>query len=302
MYFAEVTGSNLYEWTAATQQLTTLASGRPPYSFLDVAVDAAGDVFALENTPDGLDGTQVEQIRATQGQSLPQGNIVFSSDAIQYLFPAGICVDSAGKNLNVTAVDVSNKCLIDQFGTVYELDSIDQNENLGSFAAPPTNQSYNTPPAGQTFFPVGAYTDPCGNQFKGVSGSLYGLTKDGSGFIYFVDENGARLNKYDPGAPWVSCTPANGIYLEGQRYTSGTFTTIANLVLPPYNIAADSVGDIYLSVMPFSVIQEIPRAYVSPAGPFHDACGRWHGDDQCFASDAKSDGRFCAREQRHDVD
>ena len=273
LYILDVSGSNLFEWTSSTQQVSSLATGRPNNSFVDVALDAAGDIFALENTLDNLLGSQVEQIRATQGQTLPTNNIVFSSDANNFLFPIGLCVDSAGQNLNVTTVDISYKCVIDQFGSVYELDSRDANENVGSFAAPPTNASYQNPPVGQTFFPNGTYVDPCGNQLSGVSGSLYGLAKDGSGFIYFVDQNGLRVNRYDPAAPWYTCSPPPGTFLPNLNLNFGTFTTVANLLFPAFNIAADTVGNIYLSEQAFSQIQEIPRAYVSPSSPFNEPVG-----------------------------
>ena len=272
LYFVDVAGANLYEWMAATQTLGGRAA--PASNFYeDVAVDAYGDVFALENTPDGNFGTQVEQIVAAQGQTLPPDNIVFSSEADKYLFPAGLCVDSAGQNLNVTAIDVSNKCLIDQFGTVYELDTTDDNENLGSFSSPPTNAQYQYPPNGITFFPFVSGVDTCGDQMTGVSGSLYGLSKDGSGFIYFVDQNGTRLNRYDPTTPWYKCNPppVGGITIVGTSYTS--FSTVANLTYPAYYTAADTAGNIYLSEMAFSRIEEIPRAYVSSAGPLNEPVG-----------------------------
>jgi hypothetical protein len=265
VYFAEATGSNLYQWTAATQQLTTLATKSAKNIFVDVAVDGIGDVFALENTPDGKFNTQVEAIAGPDWYlTLLTGHLIFTSNDIKYSFPAGICVDAAGRNLNVTAIGVSNKCLIDQFGSVYELDSVDDFENIGSFASAPTNAQYASPPVGRTFFPFVTDVDSCGNQLTGVSGSLYGLAKDGSGFIYFTDHGGLRLNRYDPTTPWFTCAPPNSI---APSYTS--FTTVRALTVNAFNLAADLTGNIYLSEMPFSRIEEIPRAYVSSAGPIN---------------------------------
>ena len=240
--------------------------------FDDVAVDASGDIFVLENTSDGLFGTQVVQI-AQQGQFLTTANSIYSSEDTKALFPYGLCVDQAGQTLNVVTIDIATKCVIDQFGTVYEQftgPTTDTDyDNVGAFSSQPTPQ--NPTPTGTYFFPNGDLTDTCGNTTPGVSGSVYGLSKDGSGFLYFVDKNGGRINKYDPGAPtWVGCTPApsNGIvYLPPKAQV---FTTLATSVFPIFGMAADTVGNLYLTSMPFSLVQEMPRAYVSSAGPINE--------------------------------
>jgi len=125
VYFAEVNGKNLYEWTPANQKLTTLVSGRDQGTFVDVALDGAGDLFALENTPDGNLGSQVEVVpfgALSLANPFGYSTRAFYSEDYNFLFPAGVCVDQYGLNLNITSYGASTKCLVDQFGTVYELD------------------------------------------------------------------------------------------------------------------------------------------------------------------------------------
>ena len=129
---------------------------RPTGSFVDVAANTSGDVFAVENTADGQFGTLVQQF-VQAGQVLPTPQQIFTSSNNNYLFPTSICFDPSN-NLDLTTLTVSNQCLIDQFGTVYELDSTDSNENLGVFNSPP-GKNFSNPPVGTPLFPNGSFVD-----------------------------------------------------------------------------------------------------------------------------------------------
>jgi hypothetical protein len=224
LWVADTAQSNLLEWNAATQQLLLgpgLYANQPAF---DIAVDSAGNKLVLEvdsNTRDPF----VYWYPTTGGSTQ-----LYASQTIR---SAGLCIDPAGQNVYVTEAANAWECAIDSFGDTYVTDVFDN--NLGR----------NPQGAAQLLFPLGSTPTP----------SVYAIVADQNGFLYFGDNSGQTLKRFDPAQYQI---------VPGQPFTRTGVTTLATGIFPSYRMAVDSSRNFYFSQTMAQQIQELPNAFVSP--------------------------------------
>jgi sugar lactone lactonase YvrE len=229
LYIADTTNDAIKEWSAATQQLSTLVSGL--WVPLGVAVDGSGNVYFSEGA------NSVKEWSPATGQVTFLGTLEFS--------PVGVAVDWFGNvffsialsdaidewsaatqqviPLVASGVTNADGVAVDVFGNVYLADQ--NNSAIKEWSAA-----------------TGQVTPLVSSGLKNPTG----VAVDGSGNVYIADELDNAIKQ------WSAAT--------------GQVTTLASMGMNyPYGVAVDGSGNVYVAVQNGSAIQEIPNAFVGPA-------------------------------------
>jgi len=236
VYFADEGNNAIKEWSAATQQVTTLvASGL--HGPTGVAVDGSGNIYIADEGNNAIK----EWSAATQQ--------VTTLVASGLHGPTGVAVDAAGKvyiadegdnaikewsaaTQQVTTLVASGLSMpygvaVDGAGNVYIADTNDMAIKKWSAA---TEQVTTLATAG-------------GLATAGVNDPL-GVAVDGSGNVYIADTDNEAIQEWSPATQQVTAVLSSGLSF-------------------PYGIAVGASGNIYIA--DGGTIAEIPYAFVGPA-------------------------------------
>jgi sugar lactone lactonase YvrE len=236
VYIADYFNNAVKEWTAATQQISTLvAHGAPGYLSLPrgLAVDGAGNVYILNYD----NYTVTEWSAATQQvTTLGFGGLYEPSGAA-----------------------------VDLFGNVYVTDDGHNKIEEWTFAT----QQVSTLVSSGLSFPEGVAVDASGNVYiadysngaikewspvtqqvatlvsSGLSNPV-GVAVDGSGNVYIADTYVQAIDEWNAATGQMSLLASSGLNL-------------------PYSVAVDVAGNVYIADTFNNAIKEIPNAFVGPA-------------------------------------
>jgi sugar lactone lactonase YvrE len=229
VYIANTNGNEVREWSASTQEATTLVGLYGPDG---VAVDGSGNVYIADGTNDAI----TEWSAATK-----QVTTLVSSGLT---FPTGVAVDGGGNvyiadaqgsavkewsvstqqvtTLASSGLDFSYGVAVDGSGNVYIADA--NNDAIKEWSA--STQQVTTLVS------------------SGLS-SPTGVAVDGSGNVYIADAHNQAIKEWSASTEQVA--------------------TLSSGLANPLGVAVDGSGNVYFSDYSNSTIMEIPYAFVGPA-------------------------------------
>jgi len=253
LYIADQPSKTVQEWNASSQHLTQVnmglswvgAADLSQVSPLDVALDAAGDMFFLFTTE-----TSKSYFVAELPANQQTAQLIWNSSAV---FPAQVCVDAAGQNVTL-ADNVNNaSCATDLLGNTWVADIGDQTIGANPQSQNPIFLSFPNPlPTGVTPAPGTILVPDTAYNGNPGGGPISGLSVDNGGYIYFADLTGTRLGRVDP----FGTTGGGALYINQP-------VELANLLNGVFYTAVDSARNVYISEGPKQWVREMPNAYIS---------------------------------------
>ena len=240
VYIADTGNGAIKEWTAATQQVSTLVSSGLSAP-AGVAVDAAGNVYIADTGNNAIKewNASTEQVSTLVGAGLSA--------------PAGVAVDS--------------------FGNVYVADS--GNNAVKEWTA--ATQQVSALVSGGLTAPSGVAVDAAGNLYIADTGNSAikqwnaatqqvsslvstglsdpaGVAVDGSGNVYIADTQDSAIEEWTAATQQVSALVSSGI----QKAAA---------------VAVDRLGNVYIADTQNGAVREIPNVFTGPANLTETATG-----------------------------
>ncbi len=236
VYFADQFGNAVREWSASTQQVSTLVStglNMPQY----VAVDAAGNVYIADTGNNAIK----EWIASTH-----QVVTLVSSGLRQ---PYGVAVDTAG---NVYFADFRNEAVKEWNASTKQVSTL-------AFSGGPYGVAVDA--AGNVYFTSVNILQEWSASTKqvytlvssGLSTQPYGVAVDAAGNVYIADQNNAAVYEWSASAQQVSPLVSSGLS-------------------SPEGVAVDAAGNVYIGDLGDNAIKERVKAYV-PGGAVSEGPG-----------------------------
>jgi sugar lactone lactonase YvrE len=231
VYTADYNNNAIKEWSASTQQLTTLASGLNDPSGL--AVDGSGNVYFADS---GNHAIKEWSASTQQVTTLAPG----LND------PSGVAVDGSG---NVYFADSGN-------GEIYEWSASTRQVTVlvssglstpGGVAVDSSGNVYIADAGNQAIYEWSATTEQVTTLVSSGLNRPVGMAVDGSGNVYFADSRNNAIKEWSASTQQVSTLPPSGLN-------------------DPYGVAVDGSGNVYFADSGNNAIKEMPNAWVGPAG------------------------------------
>jgi len=233
VYIADTRNNAIREWSASTGQVITLLS-TGPNSPSGVAVDGSGNVYFTD-----AGAAVVKEWSAGTGQVTTLVSSGLNT-------PWGLAVDSLG---NVYIADSGNNAIKEwnaSTGQVIAVVSSAMSSPYG-VAVDAFGNVYFTDAGSSAIKEWNASTGQVTALVSSGLSSPYGVAVDGSGNVYIADVYNGAIKQ------WSAAT--------------GQVTTLnSSELIGPSAVAVDASGNVYIAQPAVNAIEEIPYAFVGPAG------------------------------------